>query len=196
MGQCPFPALLFFPLNFPGSYLFGLACGSRISLPTSWPNIFGIFIRRAVNFWVNMGGIIFMILPCQRPPVPSALFLNFLKFYVFLKFIHRYFIFLLHLHFISFIFNYWIFDIYNWCFLIHYPLFIYWERYHFIYPWLVVQLRVTLSFDSLFSTSGIIGICDPIWFIQCWGSNPCILRELGHTSSTNWSTSPAHSQSL
>lgn len=48
-----------------------------------------------------MDGIIFMILSSQGPPMPSSdLFLNFLKFCTFLKFIHIYFIFLLHLHFI------------------------------------------------------------------------------------------------
>lgn len=44
-----------------------------------------------------MVGIIFMILSSQGPSMPSsALFLNFLKFCTFLKFIHRHFIFLLH----------------------------------------------------------------------------------------------------
>lgn len=51
-----------------------------------------------------MGAIIFMILSSQGPSMPSsALCLNFFKFCTFLKFIHRYFIFLLHLCFL-----YWI----------------------------------------------------------------------------------------
>lgn len=59
-----------------------------------------------------MVGIIFMILSSQGPSMPSsALFLNFLKFCTFLKFIHRNFIFLLHSCF--FILDYFIFDTYN-----------------------------------------------------------------------------------
>lgn len=57
-----------------------------------------------------MGGIIFMILSSQEPSMPSALFLHFLKFCTFLKFIHRYFIFVTLMFFIL---DYFIFDNYN-----------------------------------------------------------------------------------
>lgn len=149
LGQCPFPALL---SPHPCIFLVLVCLVWRVTLESvclpPGQTCLAFFIRRAVDFWANMVGIIFMILSSQGPSMPSsALFLNFLKFCTFLKFIHRHFIFLLHSCFFIldyFIFDTYNFDIYKWA-LIHYPLFIYWEKQGLIYLWLV-HLRLTLSF--------------------------------------------------